>query len=240
MVLSFENFKKLAKNENLKPYEKVGFADVYRKSSEIHIFPDIQEKLSLSSKLGTILDIGCGCSGPVLDLIKFCENNQRNLILMDSQEMLDNLPNGDYQKISCEFPNCEDFINTNKNTIESIVIYSVFHHVFHYANIFNFLDNAVSLLKPHGQLLLADIPNNTKKKRFLSSDDGISFHQNWAKSDTIPEVHWNKLTVSQIDDSIIFSILQRYRSMGYETYLLPQKDGLPMNKTREDILIVRN
>lgn len=50
----------------------------------------------------------------------------------------------------------------------------------------------------------------------------------------------NELENGAIDDSLVFSILKRYRNMGCETYLLEQKDGLPMNKTREDILIKRN
>ena len=64
-------------------------------------------------------------------------------------------------------------------------------------------------------MLIGDIPNASKKKRFLSSEPLC------------------------IDDSVIFSILQRYRSMGCESYLLEQLSGLPMNNTREDILIVK-
>ena len=40
-----------------------------------------------------------------------------------------------------------------------------------------------------------------------------------------------------INDDLIFMILQRYRLMGFETYLLPQKENLPLCYTREDILI---
>ena len=43
----------------------------------------------------------------------------------------------------------------------------------------------------------------------------------------------------KIDDGVLFSILHRYRNSGFETYLLPQGEGLPLSNRREDILIVR-
>ena len=90
-----------------------------------------------------------------------------------------------------------------------------------------------------GRLLIGDIHNASKKKRFLSSETGRDFHMKWSSSQTCPNVCWNKLEPLCIDDSVIFSILQRYRSMGCESYLLEQLSGLPMNNTREDILIVK-
>lgn len=163
-----------------------------------------------------------------------------HLYLVDSKEMLDNLPDEKFiTKIPCEFPKCEAILEL-KNSMDCIVIYSVLHHVVEHGNYIKFLDTAVELLKENGRLLLADIPNITKKKRFLSSSEGIKFHQEWSKSKDVPQVVWNELENGVIDDSLVFSILKRYRNMGCETYLLEQKDGLPMNKTREDILIRRN
>ena len=130
-------------------------------------------------------------------------------------------------------------MNTYRNQIDYIVTYSVVHTVFVHGNMYHFLDQAVSLLKHGGKMLVGDLPNISKKKRFLSSDFGIKFHQEWSGTNEIPKVEWNILQPEEMDESVIFSILQRYRNMGYETYLLPQKDGLPMNKTREDILIVK-
>lgn len=45
-MLTFEDFKKMAMNTNLKPYEKVGFSDCHRENSEDSIFTDICDKLS--------------------------------------------------------------------------------------------------------------------------------------------------------------------------------------------------
>jgi hypothetical protein len=41
----------------------------------------------------------------------------------------------------------------------------------------------------------------------------------------------------KIDDGVVFGILQRYRNFGFDTYLLPQNDNLPIANRREDILI---
>jgi len=240
-MLKFDQFKELARNESLSSREKVGYNDIHREDKEENIFPDVCTKLNLDSSSGPILDIGCGCSRPVLDLIKYTESVNRELFLIDSKEMLDNLPEGNYKKISGEFPKgCEDFLEKHTGKIDHIVTYGVAQVVFVHSNLIEFLDTALSLLKAQGKLLIADIPNISKKKRFFDSPFGIKFHQEWSKSNDVPIVKWNHLEPGEMDDSIVFMILQRYRSMGYETYLLPQHDGLGMNKTREDILIVKN
>lgn len=241
MMSFFEKYKKMAKDNSLKDYEKVGrkYLFVGEDNKEINIFPDIREKLGI--KPGTVIcDIGCGCSRPVLDLIDFSKSNNNRLILIDSKEMLGLLPDFNFiKKITCEFPRCDRFIKQYKRSIDYIICYSVIHCVFPYDSTFNFLDKAIGLLKNNGKMLIGDIPNVTKKKRFLSCKNGIRFYQKWSGGKKIPKVIWNELEEGAIDEGIIFAILQRYRNMGCETYLLPQDDGLPINKTREDILIVR-
>jgi len=72
------------------------------------------------------------------------------------------------------------------------------------------------------------------------SEAGLKYHRNFTSSSTNPEVHFNELQKYKIDDSIIFSILNRYRNFGFETYLFNQDDRLPMANRREDILIVKH
>jgi len=240
-MVSFDDFKKRALNTSLKPYEKVGFKDIHRKDTEHRIFPDILSKvISLNLREKTVLDIGCGCSLPVIELIRHCEANNHKLILLDSEEMLNNLPDSVViiEKACHEFPKDENFIKQWKRNIDVIICYSVLHILYPYQNVFTFVDKAVSLLCNGGQMLLGDIANITKKKRYLSSETGIAFHKQWSGNDNVPEVRWID-DYEEIDDSVIIQLLLRYRSMGLETYLLPQKDGLPMNHTREDILICR-
>ena len=61
--LSFKDFRKLAKDESLSKYERIGFPDKYRNGKEEFIFRDIIAKLShLDQNEKLVLDIGLGCS----------------------------------------------------------------------------------------------------------------------------------------------------------------------------------
>jgi hypothetical protein len=44
---------------------------------------------------------------------------------------------------------------------------------------------------------------------------------------------------AKIDDAVVLEILQRARDKGFDAYVVPQSDDLPMANRREDILIVR-
>jgi hypothetical protein len=57
--LDFEKFKELARNDELAPYEKVGFSQKHRGTSEHLIFPDVKRKLQLKDG-DVILDKGYG------------------------------------------------------------------------------------------------------------------------------------------------------------------------------------
>lgn len=233
---SFADFKKLALDKTLNNNQKVGFDDIYRKELEKNIFLDISLKLNIIPNK-TIMDIGCGCSLPVYDLIEYARNNKNKLYLIDSKEMLSNLPNEDFiVKIICEFPNCKEIQKLQKK-IDYIIVYSVLHHIFTYANYIEFIDTTIELLSSNGELLLGDIPNISKQKRFSSLSKKIEYTKDWFGNIDKSNITYNTLEKMSIDDGIIFSILQRYRGMGCETYLLNQKKYLPLGEIREDILI---
>ena len=42
-----------------------------------------------------------------------------------------------------------------------------------------------------------------------------------------------------IDDAVVFALLQRSRLAGFDAYVVPQDSALPMANRREDILIIR-
>lgn len=228
--VTFRDFKKLAKDQNLSPAEKIGFPNEYREGYEPIILNTICSYLQLDLKGKTILDIGCGCGKLANMIIDFCEKKEHNLILIDSQEMLSQLPDKHFLKKICgEFPDeleDKDFFNKYREKIDSINVYSVIQHVFLDSNIFNFLDKALILLKPKGRMLCGDVPNISKAKRFFLKNK--EQNQNFFKIEN-----------EKLDDSIIMAILQRYRNFGFETYLLPQDDKLPLSNRREDILIIK-
>lgn len=239
-TLSYEDFKKLANDDSLSIYQKIGFPDEYRKEKEKDIFNDIITKLDLNKQTNKIiLDIGPGCSDLANYIINLSLEKKHTLLLADSKEMLEILP--DYEnieKFEGYFPDqTASLTEQYMAKVDYIICYSIFHYVFYNTCIFKFLDIAVSMLKPGGKILLADIPNISKRKRFFSTEAGIKFHQEYTKTTTLPDIKHLILEPTQIDDAVIFSILQRYRSFGYETYLLSQPKTLPMWNRREDILI---
>lgn len=240
--ITFDDFKKMANDDHLTSHEKIGFPDNYRDNYTENIFNDIVKKMpNLMKKNQKIADIGCGCDQLAKRLISHCESFNDKLYLFDSAEMLKLLPQGNnVVKISGKFPdNDEEILAEKKEFFDSIIVYSVMQHIILDSNPFTFIDKALSLLAPGGKLLLGDLPNRSKRKRFFVSPQGIKTHQEYTKSDEIPNVNLLELEVEKLDDSILFAILQRYRNAGMESYLLPQMDDLPMSTRREDILIVK-
>lgn len=239
--LGFEDFRRLAKDETLSKYERIGFPDAYRSGKEEGIFLDILSKLTLLAETKkTVLDIGPGCSDLPRMLTKHCESMRHSLILVDAPEMLNQLPDGPgIEKIAAFYPDCPLLIKERAGAVDVILCYSVLHYIFVDTSIFRFLDTSLSLLAPGGQMLIGDIPNISKRKRFFASDTGVKFHQEFMHTTDIPDIRFNQIEHAQIDDAVVIAVLQRARQQGFDAYVLPQNANLPMANRREDILIVR-
>ena len=240
--LKYEDFKALAKDQSLSRYEKIGFPDSYREGKEEAIFADIKRKLTgLDQRGRTVLDIGPGCSGLAFMLIDHCRRQGHKLLLVDSQEMLDHLPDEPFiTKVPARFPDeCRWLTEQHAGRVDALLCYSVLHYIFAEGNLFDFLDSALALLAHGGQMLLGDIPNLSKRRRFFSSPAGIQFHRDFTGTNETPSVEFNTLESGQIDDAVITSILMRSQASGFDAYCLPQPDELPMANRRDDILIRR-
>jgi hypothetical protein len=237
--LSFNDFKKMAKDDSLSCYEKIGFPNSYREGKESLIFEDIITKLPLVlTQNKIILDIGSGCSQLPLMLIELCKKNKHTLILMDSEEMLSLLPDEPFIiKIAGYYPNSDYLFNHFRGKIDVILTYSVLHYIFTESNIWEFLDSSLELITDGGEMLIGDIPNISKRKRLFSSSNGIQFHQDFMKTTEIPKVVFNNIERHHIDDSIILALINRARNQGFDSYIMPQRQDLPMANRREDILI---
>lgn len=238
--MRFSDFQRLASDENLSKYERIGFPDSYRKGFEEIIFADIRSKLTnLDSTKKNILDIGPGCSDLPVMLINLCDKHEHQLTLVDGKEMLDLLPHSRFiTKVVGMYPNCDELLG-KKGCFDAILCYSVLHYVMLDTAFFKFLDTSLSLLAPGGQMLIGDIPNISKRKRFFSSETGIRYHQNFMKTNELPKVDFNIVEHNQIDDAVVMSLIQRARAQGFDAYIIPQNAALPMANRREDILIVR-
>lgn len=240
--LTYDKFRELARREDLSRHEKVGFPDEYREGKEECIFADVRRKLkALSDNRKTILEIGPGCSKLPLMLIALCEERSHQLHFVDSQEMLDQLPNrACIHKWPGRYPGeVGPLFAQFEGKVDAVIAYSVIQYVFHEGNLWDFLDRSLALLAEGGELLLGDIPNITMRKRFFSSAAGVECHRRFTGRNEPPEVHFNRLEPGQMDDSVVFAILGRARAQGFHAWVLPQADDLPMANRREDILIRR-
>jgi hypothetical protein len=172
-------------------------------------------------------------------LIEFCNKKNKKLFLVDSKEMLSNISNSiikdNVELLPGRFPNNEIKLKIKKGSLDSIIAYSILQYVFIEQSVFEFIHECINLLKPGGKLLLGDIPNFQSRQRFLASDKGEVFLNNKVNN----SIQIEHVDEERIDDSVIFSILLRFRQFGCETYLLPQHGDLPFANRREDILIVK-
>jgi 2-polyprenyl-3-methyl-5-hydroxy-6-metoxy-1,4-benzoquinol methylase len=241
LELNYAKFRDLASNNSLSKYEKIGFPDSYRQGYEQFIFEDICSKvININKNNQSILDIGPGCSDLPKKIMDICTQNQHKLVFCDSEEMLefhDNVPF--LYKVSGMFPDNINDIKSIQQKYDVIICYSVFHYIFLDTNIWSFIDYSLSLLNSGGQFLIGDIPNNSKRKRFFSSNAGIKYHQEFTNSKEIPQVDFNTIEHNKIDDSVINSVISRAQSAGFDAYLMPQNYQLPMSNRRDDILITR-
>jgi len=238
-VAGYEEFRQRALDRTLSPNEKAGFPDTYRHGKSEAIFADIETKLpSLCKKGASFLDIGPGCG----ELAKYSiELSQRRGVfhtIVDSPEVLSLLPDRDHlTKVSGPFPRgCPA---GSLAGFDAILVYSVVQYVFSEANIFEFLDAALSLLKPAGALLIGDVPNVSMRKRLLKSETGALFHQQNFPGKPMPEAGFNRPEPGLIDDAVVLSLLARSRAAGHNAFVVPQAANLPMANRREDILILR-
>lgn len=240
--LTYEDFRRLAADESLNQYEKIGFPASYREGFAGPIFEDIRRKLtSLDARDQIVVDIGPGCSDLPRMLIDLCRSNHHQLILIDSPEMLDQLPDEDFiHKIPGFYPrDCEWLFEEYRGRVSAILAYSVFQYVFAEANPYTFIDRSMQLLANGGRMLIGDIPNSAMRNRYFSSETGRKAHKEFAGDDSPPPIEDNLPEGGLIDDGVLLGIITRYRAAGLQAFIVPQADNLPMANRREDILIVK-
>ena len=238
--LTFEDFRRLAQDESLSKYEKIGFPNSYRQGKEELILSDIKRRLTnLGKDRQLVLDIGPGCSDLAFMMVDECRERGHTLVLVDSPEMLAHLPDDPFiVKVHSRYPDgCPWLFREYAGRVDAILAYSVLHYVFAEGNLFSFVDRSLGLMADGGEMLHGDVPNVSKRKRFFSSAAGTRYHQRFTGTDEVPEIAFSTLEEGQIDDAVILSIILRCRLEGFDAYWLSQPDALPMANRREDILI---
>lgn len=238
-ALDFSGFARLATDNSLSKYGKIGFPNSYRAGFEEKIFDDICAKLPrLNERNLVVLDIGPGCSDLPTMLIELCRRQGHRLCLVNSAEMLSQLPDASFiEKRPGLFPKCREALLDLVGSVSIVLSYSVLHYVFVDANAFDFIDVALELLAPGGELLIGDIPNVSKRARFFSTEAGVAFHRKFTGTDTLPKVEHNVTVRGALDDAVVMGLIARARAAGADAYVVPQHPDLPMANRREDILI---
>lgn len=238
--MGFDAFRDLALDPNLSEAEKLGAANGHREGFDDAIWSAI---LALLPALGTpnssILDIGPGCGEMARRMIALAEANDHHLTMIDHAEMLDQLPvSAAVTRIAGRFP--DDMPEpASAGGFDVIIAYSVLHYVIVDTNPFAFVDAAMAWLKPGGRLLIGDVPNFSRLRRFLASEAGAAYHRAYMRTEDAPDVPPFAVAADRIDDGVMLGLVIRARSAGYDAFLLPQPADLPFANRREDLLIER-
>lgn len=239
MNIGFTDFKTLAEDESLSDNEKIGFPDSYRDGFDHYILEDINLKLGQVKQDDRVMDIGPGCGPLAVSYINKCIDQSASITLVDSEEMLRQLPNHNcIDKLSGFYPDDVMKVLQQGQLFNKILCYSVFQYINLESQIYRFLDQTLNLLAPEGQFLLADIPNYSMRQRFFQSEKGQRFISKIPDFDERERAIKAELPDGEIDDSLVISLITRARSRGFHAYILPQSSVLPMSSRREDLLFV--
>ncbi len=242
LELDYESARKLARNPNLTENEKMGFGDDRRDGTETAIFADILAKLPALKDTGrNIVDIGPGCGRLARLLIEHCAGHSHRLVLVDSPEMLAQLPEGpNVIKVEGRYPaNAAEVVTAAGGRADAVLCYSVLGILYVDSNPFHSIDHVIELLAPRGCALFGDIPTISKRKRFFSSATGADFHRRFMNTDDPPEIAFNRPERGKIDDAVLAAIVQRAQGAGCDAYVVPQPDDLTFANRRDDLLIRR-
>jgi hypothetical protein len=240
--LTYDDFRSMARDPTLSANEKIGMPDPTRLGFDANILADILQKVPpLASRGQIVVDIGSGCGTFAHHFIAYCKQLEHRLVLVDSPEMLMHLPDPpNIHKAAGRFPTNEGLVRDQiADGADVVLAYGVLSVVFADANPFLFLDRAAALLRNGGHLLVGDVPNASKLRRFLASDAGAQYHRQYMRTKEPPPVAPFDPPTDRIDDGVVLGIVDRMRRRGFDAYVLPQSESLPLANRREDILIVR-
>lgn len=204
------------------------------------IVVDVATKLALCPD-DDLLEIGCSAGNILIPLAFLC----RSATGIDHPALL--------RRLSRRFPGPPEITLLPGNFLDiepeasysKILMYSMLHYLSSLEEVLEFIHKAASLLRPRGRMLLGELPNADHKRRFLATEAGQTFNEEWSRRRRDAAAPENEIVgdedqqlVASFDDASIFRIVRSMREAGFETYVLEQDPELPFGHTREDVLIV--
>jgi cyclopropane fatty-acyl-phospholipid synthase-like methyltransferase len=231
---AFDAYGALARSA-YSPVVKAGRRMIQAEAERL-IADDVAQKLSLEPE-HTLLEIGCG-PGAILEPLS---ERVVHAVGIDHPDMIAIAKErcGTHASfIAGRFPDV-----TVRETFDLVLAYSVLHYMSDFPATIRFIDAALERLTPRGRLLLGDLPNADKMKRFRATDFGRTFELQW-RDRVAPEkvqdphaIFADVKSIGTFNDAMILELLARYRGRGLHAYVLPQPPDLPTGYTREDVLI---
>ncbi len=235
--VSFENYAARAR-------QKISFTEMagrhrFQQREESNIPADVARKLELTAE-DDLLEIGCGTGNILLPLARLVKTATGLDHAAPLQVLRRRITDQNIVLIE------GDFLQTRlRKRYSKVVVYSVLQLLKDVDEALEFVHRARELLRPGGALLIGDLPNSDKRRRFQATGRGQAFEKQWqewiANEAAAPELAQlpRDTELPKFDDEAILHLLRDARQAGFEAYLLPQPENLPMCFSREDILIRR-
>ena len=237
--ITFENYGRLA--QEMEEATVIGGRYEVQRRAERLIVMDVIKKLNIGPD-DRLLEIGCG-PGNLLIPLSFMVQSAVGIDHPNVCKLLKTrFSNPNIRTIGCNFL---DYGPSTNEAFDKVLMYSVVSTLSDYEEAVEFIDKAVGLVAAGGRFLLGDIANIDRKKRFLRSETGKVFEEEWQEKMTCtPRSPWQREyptdgTLFQPNDHFVVSLMNRYRMRRFDTYVLAQPPDLPFGRTREDLLVVR-
>ena len=231
--ISFENFGARARAD-LSYSEKAG-RHGFQQAAEARMADDVAAKMRLGPD-DTLLEIGCGTGNLLLPIASRvaratgidhpdCIASLRSRPGAERLELLE----GNFLDLSIG------------RRYSRVLVYSVIHYLGSLDEAKAFLSRAAGMLAPGGLLMVGDIPNEDRRRRFLDTPEGKRVAEEHARlraqsgapspAGLAPDPH-----LVRLDDAAVAALCRHLEAEGLVPRVVPQPPDLPFGHTREDLL----
>ncbi len=197
------------------------------------ICQDIVQKLELT-RSHRLLDIGCGAGFLSVELKPLCGT----YLAVDGYKVLKRLSG----KIGLEglVAAQGQYLPFRDDSVDRILIYSVLHYFPDLSAVLHLVRECLRVAKPGAKILIGDIPNESKKKRFLKTGFGKRVAQEYMSiraSQPDLGIRCEVTKCVKLTDETLCRIKEVVVNQGSTASLLDQPEGLPFCFTRQDLSI---